>query len=64
MTYSIKIILLTSQMLTNFVGWDEKLKIDGEENGIEVLESIYAVYISRLEIKAQIFPLDGADKSR
>ena len=55
-------ILLTSEMLTDFVVWAEKLKIDFEEIGIEVLESIYAVYISRLEIKPKKMFLEGADK--
>ena len=47
--------LLTSEKLTDFVEWVEKLNIDFEENGIEVLESIRAVYISRLENKAQYY---------
>ena len=46
-------VLLTSDKLTDFVEWVEKLNIYFEENGIEVLKSIYAVYISRLENKAQ-----------
>ena len=55
-------VLLTSEKLTDFVEWVEKLNIDLEENGIEVLESISAVYISRLENKAQYLPLEAADK--
>ena len=33
-------VLLSSEKLTDFVEWVEKLNIDLEENGIEVLESI------------------------
>ena len=46
-------LLLTSEKVTDFVECVEKLNIDFEENGIEVLESIYTVYISRLENNAQ-----------
>ena len=51
-------VLLTSEKLTDFVVWVEKLNIDFEENGIEILESIYAVYISRLENKGQNLPIE------
>ena len=33
-------VLLSSEKLIDFVVWVEKLNIDLEENGIEVLESI------------------------
>ena len=55
-------VLLSSEKLADFAEWVEKLNIDFEENGIEVLESIYAVYISRLEINAQYLPLEAAGK--
>ena len=43
-------VLLNSEKLTDFVVWVEKLNNDFEENGMEVLDSIYTVYISRLNL--------------
>ena len=56
-------ILFSSEMLTNFVHWVEKLKTDFEENGMEVLESIYAYDNSGLEKKTQILHLENIDKA-
>ena len=51
-------VLLSSAMLTNFVHWVEGLKRNFEENDNEVLESVYANYINKLEKNANGLPLD------
>ena len=46
-------ILLSVGMITDFVHWVDKVKSDFEENGIEVLNSIYTDSINILEKNAK-----------
>ena len=48
-------------MITDFVHWVDKVKSDFEENGIEVLNSIYTDSISILEKNAKNQISDAMD---